>query len=517
MKKLLATILALTLTFTMAFSVSAANTQTAEIGGIDLGDEHIHTDILPIPDGDCIDLGSNFIVEKLMDFVHSFVEKIFAYFGVDCPFCDDSDDDYYDEDVNENIDELVSLYNERVNTLKSNDGSMRVLTYDSVYDYDYNAPSSLNSVIGTIIEEYVADFDKEALYYLENGVSENGVKLNDLVMPSGKVAAVSVDSVSGAYGYEGDTSICISLLPETAVYDGTTTQGAENNALAIDLIDLADFSDVIKSGTIEYYGTELYLWTDLEGKVDSMSAYIPTYMELDVELAGVLAKVEVFFSVYREITVDYINASGAVADYNKALNDLKMNTTDDMEIVRTMDIDCQVVDSSVSVAQSVINKIIDNLTGVETETYVFEDGYDEVGRSPMYVLPPYYSYTDISDDDVVSATKTTDGDETVITLKIKEDMGTVYDGNNTELPVHHMNAVNVLNPATLVLDPIEIKEAVINYPGATIEARLDSEGRLVSLETYLPVNATAVAKITAITFEASLEGSSTETYEIIYK
>lgn len=512
MKKLLAIILAITLTFSMAATASAAT--------IVPEDSAVQVSYASVSDSVDARLGGFSIIDTLMDLVHRFVEKIFAYFGLDCPLCDDGMDDDFDDDYEypyiNDIGEVLEFYNTNVNTLISDKSPMSVVVDQGTFVYDIEAPDSVYGIVQELSESFFEDTEKSDFYVMENGVDANGVKLTDLIPTVGEQTEIAEDIVAFAEMDKTGEYASISISGETCNFDGTTTSVPELQYL-VKNIELADFGNgMVKEGSVIYYGTEFTIWLDQKGRIESISASTPVDMDLIVDIGGISAAVTISFRMNYDVLIDYVEATGVVAEYNNLINALKFDYDGDMVIDYTNDIDCELVDSSASALNGVINSLIDNLIGKTERHHVISEGYDEDGRSVLGILPPGYQITDIRDEDVVSATKEADGDETVIRIKLKEDIST-YDGENLTLPEHHMNAVEILNPAALYLGDVEITSAEMNYSGATIEARLDSQGRLVYLQTYLPVNGTAVAKINPITVKAELEGSATEIYEIEYK
>ena len=71
-------------------------------------------------------------------------------------------------------------------------------------------------------------------------------------------------------------------------------------------------------------------------------------------------------------------------------------------------------------------------------------------------------------------------------------------------------------PENLDLGPVTITSADIYYHGATITAKVDAEGRLVSYNVTSTVEGTSTGKVGHIRATIGLAGNDTETIEIVY-
>ena len=91
-----------------------------------------------------------------------------------------------------------------------------------------------------------------------------------------------------------------------------------------------------------------------------------------------------------------------------------------------------------------------------------------------------------------------------------------FDGTKTTSePTHHKSAMDPLELGSLDLGPITISNADLKYPGATMTATVDGQGRLVKLEQKLPLEGTGTGKA-GVSITLSLGGSMDGTYEFIY-
>ncbi len=203
------------------------------------------------------------------------------------------------------------------------------------------------------------------------------------------------------------------------------------------------------------------------------------------------------------------------AAYNKAVNDFKAYTGNATE-KKTETIAIQVKDLPGAVA-AIVNPIVEGFTGTTESTYTFTNGVDADGNKTADRIIPGGRDANVQAAGIAEATATANADGGY-TLKIKfVAESSNFDGTtNTSEPEFHKGAMDPLNLGGLDLGPIKISEAGLDYPGATVEATVDGQGRLIKLVQILPLGGFGTGKAGPIKATINLEGSMDATYEITY-
>ncbi len=206
-----------------------------------------------------------------------------------------------------------------------------------------------------------------------------------------------------------------------------------------------------------------------------------------------------------------------VAAYNKAVNDAK-HYTGKVTLKKHDIINVGLADNA---AASIINPVIEKLTKTEPkeETFVNCAGTADTTRVlTNWIIPGGGRDAALQEAGVASASATAnaDGGYTMVITLIAEDSN--FDGTqNTSEPTHHKSIMDPLDLGSLDLgDAIKITNAALHYPGATMTATVDSQGRLVKLEQKLPLEGTGEGKATVIPVSLQLSGSMDGNYEFIY-
>ena len=207
------------------------------------------------------------------------------------------------------------------------------------------------------------------------------------------------------------------------------------------------------------------------------------------------------------------------AAYNKAINDYRAyKGTVTLHKVENTQVNITELPSIAKPLEGTINSVISGIVKPVDETFTFSNGVD-VNDSARYIehkMIPVNRDATVTSADVVSATaaKNADGGYT-ITLQFVAETSS-YDGKNTTDPVHHMTAMDPLNLATLKVDPIKINSAEMKYSGATTKLTVDSEGRLIKLENYLPLEGSGTGGMGFIEATIGLAGHMESTYTLQY-
>lgn len=203
-----------------------------------------------------------------------------------------------------------------------------------------------------------------------------------------------------------------------------------------------------------------------------------------------------------------------VAAYNKVVNEAKHYegklTLKKHDIIN--------VSLPESAASKILNPIIAKLTTTSPEEYTFDGGKDvnDPARFVSHKIVPNGRDVNVQEAGIANATASAnaDGGYTMSITFIAET--STFDGTSTTSePTHHKSAMDPLELGSLDLGPVKITNADMRYPGATMTATVDSQGRLVKLEQKLPLEGSGTGKAGfPITLEIS--GSMDGTYEFIY-
>lgn len=203
------------------------------------------------------------------------------------------------------------------------------------------------------------------------------------------------------------------------------------------------------------------------------------------------------------------------AAYNKAINGFKAYTGNATEKkVETIAIEVKDLPGPVA---AIVNPVVEKFTGTTEKEYVFTNGVDADGNKTADRIIPGGRDANVQAAGIAEASATANADGGY-TMKIKfVAESSNFDGTqNTSEPEFHKGAMDPLNLGSLDLGPIKIAEAGLDYPGATVEATVDGQGRLVKLVQLLPLGGFGTGKAGPIKATINLEGSMDATYEITY-
>lgn len=203
------------------------------------------------------------------------------------------------------------------------------------------------------------------------------------------------------------------------------------------------------------------------------------------------------------------------AAYNKAVNDFKAYTGNATEKkVETIAIEVKDLPGPVA---AIVNPVVEGFTGTTEKEFVFTNGVDADGNKTADRIIPGGRDANVQAAGIAEASATANADGGY-TMKIKfVAESSNFDGTqNTSEPEFHKGAMDPLNLGGLDLGPIKIAEAGLDYPGATVEATVDGQGRLIKLVQILPLGGFGTGKAGPIKATINLEGSMDATYEITY-
>ncbi len=206
-----------------------------------------------------------------------------------------------------------------------------------------------------------------------------------------------------------------------------------------------------------------------------------------------------------------------VAAYNKAVNDAK-HYTGKVTLKKHDIIDVQLKDLP-AIAEKIITPVIANLTKTEPKEAVFENavGVDDNTRElTRWIIPGGGRDAALQEAGVANATATAnaDGGYTMVITLVAET--STFDGTSTTSePTHHKSIMDPLELGSLDLGPVKITNADMRYPGATMTATVDAQGRLVKLVQKLPLEGSGTGKA-GIPLTLEISGSMDGNYEFIY-
>ncbi len=219
-----------------------------------------------------------------------------------------------------------------------------------------------------------------------------------------------------------------------------------------------------------------------------------------------------------------LSKAQVVAAAKKAIDAVKAEQN--MTAVQTENTAINVDDCSVPSALNMVNNIVKKFTGEKSATYSFANGQatgvrpdgkaveDEGVVAPTQVIPPKNKNFELTEAGAAEATARKDGENTVYTIKIVEESTTL----SSPVPANNAAAIGYLD-LTKISDKIsgaQITEANMHYPGSTVTATVNKEGKLIKLELYLPMDGYGAAKIFVANGNASFSGSQTETWTFTY-
>ena len=211
----------------------------------------------------------------------------------------------------------------------------------------------------------------------------------------------------------------------------------------------------------------------------------------------------------------------ACAAYCKAVNDAKAYTGN-ATVRRIEQIDVGVNNCSVPMLQSALDSVVRSFIKSSDESFEIVNGSytNDSGetRTMNDRLYPGGRNVTVAEANVSSATATptADGGYTV-TIKFPSETSQFDNGTVLSTPTNHLTGVDPLDLATLDLSPFEIFTADMNYSGATCDATVNAEGKLIKLHINLPLEGTGTGGKGPVKLEIGVSGFMDTTFEITYK
>lgn len=215
----------------------------------------------------------------------------------------------------------------------------------------------------------------------------------------------------------------------------------------------------------------------------------------------------------------------ALCEEFNAMVEAARYVTETTTVTKTANVDIEVTDIiGGKLTEALINPILKEYLVADTSTEVYYEG-DGIWN---------LQYIELYPEGLVSAKKTENADGTTdYEFVLKEEaayfggaeaeyvtVGIVNRGGNEVITegIYHDLCADTLDIEWFIYDfaPLQITGASINYPGATIKATTDAQGRFISLSVDMPVKGTGEAAAGLIRGNIALEGYRNEGYTFEY-
>ncbi len=205
--------------------------------------------------------------------------------------------------------------------------------------------------------------------------------------------------------------------------------------------------------------------------------------------------------------------SEIIAAYTSAVNALK--SEQNFSLVKTDTLNISIDDMP---GGSTFTGIADSMVASNSPSdpyyYTFASGYDSSGATPTSVIAPLNTSASLSESGVLSAsaTATSSGGYTIKIALVDETQTLTSPATN------HATTVQIIDVDSLGLPSgTDVTTLDINYSDATIEAEINSDGKIVSIYHVLPVDyASADGEYLLFSIHVELHGEYTSKYEITY-
>lgn len=181
-------------------------------------------------------------------------------------------------------------------------------------------------------------------------------------------------------------------------------------------------------------------------------------------------------------------------------------------------LDMELTECSAPAFTDIVNKILDMF--IETEIYDFDftngKGYDPENKkevASIEAFPPEGKNFSLTIDGVASATKETQGENTVYRVKLKAESST----KDNPKTLYHENACDTLDLSTFNMPLGEITKADLEYPGAIVGVTLDKDGKVVGYYERLDIIGVGEATAVGMSGGGKVVGYVDETWTIEWK
>ncbi len=190
-----------------------------------------------------------------------------------------------------------------------------------------------------------------------------------------------------------------------------------------------------------------------------------------------------------------------------------------VEVTKTAEVGIEITDCpGGEMVKKLVQPIVDEyLVDSESSEYFYEDDY-VYNFQETYVMP----------EGLVSATKTVNEDGTTdYEFKLIAEACfyngfetypvTIEDGEAVQAyGLYHYDVADVLIVEYFYYDEVAITQAEIVYPGATITAKTDAQGRLTEYNIDMPVYGEGTGKFSFIKATVGLDGYRNEGFSMVY-
>lgn len=185
---------------------------------------------------------------------------------------------------------------------------------------------------------------------------------------------------------------------------------------------------------------------------------------------------------------------------------------------KVQSINLKLIDSSVPAVNNIINGVISAFVKDETLDYDFTNGIspDPEGDGTVNAnntFPPGDKPFELTREGVASASKKTEGENTVYTIVLVPEKSTLENPR----PPHHNAGADTLDLSTVEIPIITLTKVDFDYPGATVSVTLNPEGEIVGYHERLPINGTGEGYGLGITGYGTIEGYMEENWDINWK
>lgn len=222
-----------------------------------------------------------------------------------------------------------------------------------------------------------------------------------------------------------------------------------------------------------------------------------------------------------QATLEGDEAAAALCnEFNMLINDFVEEVPEAVIITKTENVGVEITDCpGGDTVKNIIQPIVDNFTGEWLNPYYCDKGDSAYFVQETYLVPEY----------LTAAEKTVNEDGTTDYRFVIMAEAAYYDGYETNgvrlvdgeacyYTLQHELAADALYIEYADLDPATITYAEIVYPGATVTATTDAQGRLVKYDINMPVEGTGTGKISSfLTVTIGLEGYRNEGFVMEYE
>ena len=204
--------------------------------------------------------------------------------------------------------------------------------------------------------------------------------------------------------------------------------------------------------------------------------------------------------------------SAVIAAYLNAVNTLK--NTPDFKLVKTEKLNVVLDEIEPSSVRSMASKIIESNSKTAPVTYNFSGGTDAAsGLSPNNVIAPIGRQASVGESGVQSATATaTAGGGYKMHLTFGRDVQTL----SSAAPIYSGVFETINNDSMGLPASAKVDDFTVTYDNSSIDATVDSSGRLVSLVHHVTVVNSEGHGSLVMSVTTKMHGDNTETYDISY-